>query len=199
MKRFSIVMASALTLGLSACGGAVDEGNNGSAENSSANSEAAADFTPNDVQRRAMDFARATLMETVSCSGSADMVQSKIDDYATGNGSLADAYAEARSGAKSCASALQALKEEDLSHLGDAKPRSIAKQAVDTCIGATEKRIAAMGKAKVVLKGEGDLDAAADYKDAIRSAKNDEASCRLMLAGVPEYYKVPDSALDFLN
>ncbi|MGE4430909.1 MAG: hypothetical protein AB7E05_09255 [Sphingobium sp.] len=156
-------------------------------------------FEATGAQQTAIDFSRSIWMQTLSCEGTVDQVQGQLDKLAEGRTSLVDAYSSARSGAGSCESDLKLLKETDLSPLKDAKAIEIAKQALASCVAATEKRVGSLRKLQTFLNGNGDLDASADYKAGIHSAMNDAASCKLTIAGLPAHFQVPESEADFLN
>lgn len=152
-----------------------------------------------DIQSNAVSYARAIILSTMSCEYSVDSVERQINKFAQGEVSLVDAYSTAKSNAESCRHDLQSLKEYHFDDLKDPEAKKIAKTALNHCVLATEHRIKAIRKIMEYMNGDGDLDSAADYKSGLAAGRGDYAACKLTLAGLAEYYKVPESEVGFLS
>lgn len=152
-----------------------------------------------DKQQTAVDYARSIMMQTVSCEATIDQVQGEMDKMGRGEKSLVDGYSSLRFSLDSCQGDLKLLKETNFENIKEPEAVAIGKQALASCAEATKKRADALKKLTTFLKGSGDLDLAADYKAGVRSAANDHAACKLTLAGLPAFYKVPESEVHFLK
>lgn len=172
--------------------------NNSTTENVTASVEAV-NFKPTEDQARAIDFSRSILLETTACKSDADNVQELFNRLAQSEVGAADVYSAVRSGIKSCEGNAAGLNEIEIAALKAPEAVRIAEQARNSCVAAVQKRMDALKKAKIFLDGNGGLSTAADYKDGMRSALNDEAACRMTLAGVPAHFHVPESETEFLR